>query len=121
MHISHLNSQAANREWVRPASSHANASAGVSKNADATSPATELPALANAAEKGGQKAAPPGLEQVLARLMSSTAMVDGNAGQQRALEQITRNLARYKENQALVQPPAAVDNSSPPPETPAPV
>lgn len=71
------------------------------------------------------KTAPPGLEKVLARL---EAMGESRTqGQGVAMDRISRNLARYAENQALAPAPAPapapVDDAAPdttPPVTEAP-
>lgn len=61
----------------------------------------------------GSKAAPPGLERVLARLQ---AMDEGQrtAGQSNAMDRIGRNLARYLETQGLTAPTPATPPSAQP-------
>lgn len=65
---------------------------------------------------GEQKTAPPGLERVLARLQSLPAP---NAGQANATDQISRNLARYAQTQAISAPTALPSTIQPQGETPA--
>lgn len=61
-----------------------------------------------------QKVAPPGLERVLARLQS---LPEPSAGQTNATDRISRNLARYAENQAANTLP--VESATPAPEAEA--
>ena len=72
------------------------------------------------------KTAPPGLEKVLARLEATGE--SRTQGQGVAMDRISRNLARYAENQALAPAPApapapvehaAPDSTSPVTEAPA--
>lgn len=63
-----------------------------------------------------QKTAPPGLERALARLQSLPAP---NAGQANATDQISRNLARYAQTQAISTPAALSSTIQPQGETPA--
>ncbi len=61
---------------------------------------------------GEQKAVPPGLERVQARLQSVPA-ADRNAGQATATDRISRNIARYAETQAIVTPPVTAPITPP--------
>ncbi len=61
---------------------------------------------------GEQKAVPPGLERVQARLQSVPA-ADRNAGQATATDRISRNIARYAETQAIVTPPVTAPVTQP--------
>lgn len=58
----------------------------------------------NTQTQGEPKAAPPGLERVLARLQG---LSNPNAGQSNATDRISRNLARYTETQAISTEPVA--------------
>ena len=99
-----------NREPAKPSTLRANAVAnpavgpGTPSSANAAGQASDSAKPAKAVDTGGQKAAPPGLERVLARLQG---LPERNAGQANALDRINRNLARYVETQALGKPPAA--------------
>lgn len=87
--------------------------AGAAPGSETPSPATpatsanESARPAKAADAGGQKAVPPGLERVLARLQDNASPAR-NGGQANALDRISRNIARYVENQAMAEPPPAV-------------
>jgi len=80
------------------------AGAGTPLSANAAAQASDSAKPAKAVDPSGQKAAPPGLERVLARLQN---LPQRNAGQANALARINRNIARYVETQALGKPPAA--------------
>lgn len=110
------------REYGKPAAGrgHAETNAasgsGTPAPAQTSSPASEPAAAAHApGAHSGPKAAPPGLERVLARLQS-VPEADRNTGQAMATSRISRNLDRYRETQALVQAPAT-DPAPPVPET----
>lgn len=70
----------------------------------------------DAQAQGEQKAAPPGLERVLARLQS---LSNPNAGQSNATDRISRNLARYADTQAILAAPAASAQPTPQASIPA--
>jgi hypothetical protein len=99
-----------NREPAKPAALRAHAVAnsavgpGTPSSANATGQANDPAKPPKAVDQGGQKAVPPGLERVLARLQG---LPERNAGQANALDRINRNIARYVETQALGKPPAA--------------
>jgi hypothetical protein len=86
------------------AAANPSAGAGSPSSANAAAQASDSAKPAKAVDPGGQKAAPPGLERVLARLQN---LPQRNAGQANALDRIDRNIARYVETQALGKPPAA--------------
>lgn len=84
------------REYGKPAAGRGHAETNA-----ASGPA---PSAHAQGEHGGPKAAPPGLERVLAR-RQSVPEADRNAGQTMATSRISRNLDRYRETQALGQTP----------------
>ncbi|OHC65189.1 MAG: hypothetical protein A2045_02595 [Rhodocyclales bacterium GWA2_65_20] len=117
MKIAHSTVQPPGLGPTRPVASRANAAAGtgIPSAANAPTSADDAAKPAITAAQSGQKTTPPGLERVLARLQSSAAP-ERNAGQTKALETISRNIARYVETQAIGEAPVAV-----PPSDPAPV
>lgn len=61
----------------------------------------------------GRPSAPPGLERVVAKF-EAMAAAGKMPGQGQALDRVSRNLARYQENQALAGPaPAPTPEASP--------
>ena len=64
----------------------------------------------SAQAQGEQKAAPPGLERVLARLQ---ALNNPNAVHSNATDRISRNLARYTETQAISTAPVTSAEPTP--------
>lgn len=86
------------RDYGKPAAGRGHAETNA-----ATGP--HAPAAANtaspASDSSSTKTTPPGLERVLERLQNLPAP---NAGQTNALDRISRNIARYRETQALVKP-----------------
>jgi hypothetical protein len=99
-----------NREPAKPSTLRAHAVAnpavgpGTPSSANAAGQASDSAKPAKAVDTGGQKAAPPGLERVLARLQG---LPERNTGQANSLDRINRNIARYVETQALGKSPAA--------------
>ena len=93
------------REPAKPSAARAQTS-GVAKEVKEVKEVKE----AKEVDLGGQKATPPGLERVLARLQS---LPERNAGQANAMDSISRNIARYIETQALGAPPAATPALTP--------
>ncbi len=81
---------------------------------------------ANKAEAGtetatnaGRPNTPPGLERVVAKFEARAA--EGKTpGQSQALDRVSRNLARYQENQALASTPANPTSPTQPPAAEAP-
>ena len=66
----------------------------------------------------GRPSAPPGLERVVAKF-EALAAEGKTPGQGQALDRVSRNLARYQENQALAgNPPAPTPDTPPAAETP---
>ncbi len=66
----------------------------------------------------GRPSAPPGLERVVAKF-EALAAEGKTPGQGQALDRVSRNLARYQENQALAgTPPAPAPDTPPAAETP---
>lgn len=72
--------------------------------ADAAQPSGSTKPI-KAVDQSEQKAAPPGLERVLARLQS-IPVAERSAGQANATEKISRNMARYTEIEAISTLPA---------------
>ena len=102
------------REPAKPSAARAQTS-GVVKEVKEVKEAKEIKEIkeikeAKEVDLGGQKATPPGLERVLARLQS---LPERNAGQANAMDSISRNIARYIETQALGAPPAATPALTP--------
>lgn len=74
-----------------------------------------------ASANSGRPSAPPGLERVVAKF-EAMAAAGKTPGQGQALDRVSRNLARYQENQALAGTPPAptpAPGTAPVDETPA--
>lgn len=98
------------REPAKPAAAQ------IAKATQATDTATPAPSTESSGH-AQQKAAPPGLERALSRLQGIPDQ-DRTNGQSNAISSISRNLARYRETEAISTPPVTTttDGAAPLPE-----